>query len=69
MRARHMFVDVPCGKAETIRQLAGPIKFSKTPYEYKFAANPIGHDTQDILSSLGYSPDQIAGLRGKKVIA
>lgn len=69
MRARHMFVDVPCGKAGTIRQLAGPIKFSKTPYEYKFAANPIGHDTQDILSSLGYSPDQIAGLRGKKVIA
>ncbi|WP_329933845.1 CaiB/BaiF CoA-transferase family protein [Slackia isoflavoniconvertens] len=58
--ARKMFVDVPVeGSGVTIKQLASPIKFSATPNVYRFAANPVGHDTEDVLRSLGYAPEEI----------
>lgn len=60
VNAREMFVNVPVENSnETIKQLASPIKFSETPNTYRFAANPVGKDTNDVLISLGYNPKDI----------
>jgi alpha-methylacyl-CoA racemase len=69
INARDMIVDVPFDDGVVNRQMASPIKFSGTPYEYKFAGRPIGYDTQDVLEKLGYSADERAALKEKGVIA
>lgn len=61
--ARNMMVEVPFEDGSgTVKQLADPIKFSGTPYEYKFAGNPIGHDTDTVLAAAGYSEEEIQKL-------
>ena len=62
--ARGMFPDVPLPQAQgkTVKQLGCPIKLSASPVEYKHAGYPEGWDTDEILSGLGYSADEIADM-------
>ena len=70
LTSRGMFVDVPFSTGEgSMRQLGGAIKFSRTPYEYKFAGNPMGFDTDAVLEKLGYSDVDIRGLRSDGIVA
>ena len=49
--------------------LTGPAaKFSRTPTKIRSPARPVGADNDTLLSSLGYSSDDLAGLRDKGVI-
>ena len=59
-----MFPDVPLPQAQgkTVKQLGCPIKLSASPVEYKHAGYPEGWDTDEILSGLGYSADEIADM-------
>lgn len=69
--ARGMFVDVPVEGVPgmSVKQIASPIKFSETPNEYKFIANPVGYDTDEVLLGLGYESAQIAEMREAGVFA
>lgn len=42
-----------------IKQMGCPIALSVTPPEYRHAGYPEGYHTEEILSGLGYSPEEI----------
>ena len=46
-----------------IKVLNNPIKLSETPAGIKNKAPALGEDTESILDTLGYSPEQIAALK------
>jgi formyl-CoA transferase len=66
--AREMVRDVEHPTAGTI-QILGPVaKLSQTPAQVFRAPPPLGSDSKDILSALGYTPEQITGLETNGVI-
>jgi alpha-methylacyl-CoA racemase len=58
-QARQMIVDVPLPDGKTVRQIAHPIKFSKTSPQYRFAGVPAGTHNREILLGIGYTENQI----------
>jgi crotonobetainyl-CoA:carnitine CoA-transferase CaiB-like acyl-CoA transferase len=48
--------------------LGNPIKLSETPATLRTPAPELGHHTDTVLGSLGYSPGDIAGLRARGVV-
>lgn len=66
--ARELLVDVPKPDGSTQRQLASPIKFSKTPASYAFIGTELGSHTDEVLSEHGFAKDDIAALRKKGAI-
>ncbi len=59
VKERGLVVDVGLPDGGKVRQLACPIKFSKTPPEYRQAGAPPGVHTKDVLLELGYSEEEI----------
>ncbi|NOZ84083.1 MAG: CoA transferase [Epsilonproteobacteria bacterium] len=57
---RKMVVDVPMSNGKKVRQIANPIKFSKTPQEYKYAGvfSKTEH-TKEVLKEIGYKEKEI----------
>ncbi|HOU78864.1 MAG TPA: CoA transferase, partial [Syntrophales bacterium] len=56
--------DMPAGGAggapsATVRQLANPVKFSRTPVAYPFAGVKTGTHNREVLMGLGYTEAQI----------
>jgi crotonobetainyl-CoA:carnitine CoA-transferase CaiB-like acyl-CoA transferase len=45
-----------------------PINFSKMPNRTQQAAPALGEHTEEVLHSLGYTPDQVEELKRAKVI-
>lgn len=68
-QARGMVVDVPLASGKTVQQIASPIKFSGSQPHYPSGGTAIGKDTEQILSKLGYSPEEIADLKEQGGIA
>lgn len=68
IRARNMLVDVPRPAGGTQRQLASPLRFSVTPPSYRRTGAELGQDTDEVLRSLDYSEEAIAGLRKAGVV-
>lgn len=58
-------VDHPEGK---VKQVGHPIKFSKTPAQIRMLPPKLGEHTEEILTSLGYSPGEIEELRKEGVV-
>jgi alpha-methylacyl-CoA racemase len=56
---REMLVEVSLPTGGTVRQLANPIKFSKTKPLYRWAGSGPGVQTAEVLRSLGYTDDEI----------
>ena len=48
--------------------VGSPVRMSKTPVSYRRAPPALGQDNADILREIGYSEEQLASLRNKKVI-
>ncbi|MFQ5407171.1 MAG: CaiB/BaiF CoA transferase family protein [Anaerolineales bacterium] len=62
-RARDMLVDVPRADGALQRQIANPLKFSRSRPEYRFTGAPVGAHTDAILAEAGYSEAEIQSLR------
>lgn len=67
--ARDMLVDIPHPLNPDFRMVGSPLKLSDTPVEYTRAPPMLGEDTDAVLARAGLSPDRIAELRSRGVIA
>lgn len=68
-KEREMIIKVKDQHAEkNIDQIACPIKFSESKAQYRHTGVPLGNDTVEILTSLGYSEQTIADLRKNRII-
>ncbi|WP_206458133.1 CaiB/BaiF CoA transferase family protein [Anaerovorax sp. IOR16] len=69
-KAREMVVDVslPIGEGKSIKQLGTAIKLSECPIEYKHGGYPLGHHTNSVLTSLGFTEDEIKEMVQDEII-
>ena len=51
-----------------VKQVGISVKLSETPGQIRFLAAPLGAHTEEILTSLGFSQEKIAELRGAGAI-
>ncbi len=70
IKSRNMIVDLPLNsdRSKAIKQLGSPIKMTESPVEYKHIGFQRGHHTDEILSELGYSQEQILNFRNSNTI-
>jgi formyl-CoA transferase len=69
VRHRDMLVEVEHPTAGSLRMAGIPVKFSATPASVRLPPPLLGQHTNEVLSSwLGINNDEIAVLKGKKVI-
>jgi len=61
-------VEVSHPKLGKFRILNQPVKLSRTPAEIKTATPELGAHTEEILSEIGFSKDQIKELRSKGAV-
>ena len=66
--ARKMVIDTDHPKLGKIKNVASPIKLSRTPLEIRNVAPKVGEHTKEVLGSLGYTADEIREFRKKKLI-
>lgn len=66
--AREMIVTQNHPKLGTVKNLASPIKMSRTPATIRTFAPELGENNEEILKSLNYSDDQISHFKDKGVI-
>ncbi len=67
-RAREMMVEIEHPVEGTVKGLGIPIKLSETPGEIRRPAPLLGEHTEETLIRLGYSKEEIADLRERRVI-
>ncbi|MED4582809.1 CaiB/BaiF CoA-transferase family protein [Brevibacillus choshinensis] len=68
VRHREMLVEVDHPVAGKIKQIGFPIKFSRTPGEWRNHAPLLGEHTAIMLTQINYSPEQIEKLKEQGVI-
>jgi crotonobetainyl-CoA:carnitine CoA-transferase CaiB-like acyl-CoA transferase len=68
LRHREMFIEVEHPKAGRLKLIGMPIKLSETPEKISSPPPLLGQHTEEILRWLGYSLEEIRGLREKDVI-
>jgi len=59
---------LPHSRLNEVRTLGNPISFSQTPAREERSAPLLGEDTDSILHSLGYKPEEVKEFREKKII-
>ncbi|HYM59159.1 MAG TPA: CaiB/BaiF CoA-transferase family protein [Solirubrobacteraceae bacterium] len=71
VRAREMVVELDQpGAEQTIRLLGLPVKLSRTPGDPARAPGPaLGQDTDAVLASVGYTPEEITRLKRDGAVA
>jgi alpha-methylacyl-CoA racemase len=62
VRAREMVVELDQPELGAIRQLAPPVKLSRTPAGIQRPAPALGEHTAELLSEVGYSDEEIAAM-------
>ncbi|MEW6274107.1 MAG: CaiB/BaiF CoA-transferase family protein [Bacillota bacterium] len=65
---RGMVVEMEHEKAGKVKVLGNPINFSEMPVQYRLPPPLLGRHTEEILSGLGYTAEEIARLRASGVI-
>jgi len=69
LKARELVVDVPRAGRAPQPQIACPIKFSAGLPAPRHVGAALGAHTEQVLGELGYSAEQIAALKTRKVVA
>lgn len=69
LRAREMFVELEHAKFGKITQAGISMKLSETPGRFRSFGASAGQHTDDILSALGYTEEEMKTLRDKAVVA
>ncbi len=67
-QAREMMVEMDHPVEGTVNGLGIPVKLSETPGEIRHAAPLLGEHTEKTLTELGYSEEEIADLRERKIV-
>ncbi|HEX9578121.1 MAG TPA: CaiB/BaiF CoA-transferase family protein [Myxococcales bacterium] len=68
LKARSFFVDAPHTKLGPVRQVASPMRLSRTPARISRAGPLLGEHSAEVLRELGHSPEEIRRLAEAKVI-
>ncbi len=63
-----MVVEMNHPKFGKIKNIASPIKYSRTPLEIRGLAPTLGQNTKMILKNLGYSDEDFRDFRKKGII-
>ncbi|MFO8010718.1 MAG: CoA transferase [Dehalococcoidia bacterium] len=65
---REMLIELEHPRFGKMKQIGFPIKFSDTPWQVTSPASRLGEHTSEILSEMGYSQEEIEGLRSTRAI-
>ena len=68
IKARDMVIEMDHPKLGKIRNIASPIKYSRTPLKIRSFAPKIGQNTKELLRNLGYSDEKIRDLIKKGIV-
>lgn len=68
LRHRELFQNLEHPRHGPIRQVGFPVKFSATPARMESPPPDLGEHTDEVLSRLGYSGEEIAGFRKDGVV-
>lgn len=68
LAAREMFLEIDDPGIGIYRNMANPVKMSRTPAALKNGSPLLGQDTDHILAELGYSAEQIVSLHENQVV-
>jgi crotonobetainyl-CoA:carnitine CoA-transferase CaiB-like acyl-CoA transferase len=68
LQARGFVMELPHASAGALRLLASPLHLSDTPATYRLPPPRLGEHTDQVLGELGYSTDDIAGLRARGAV-
>lgn len=69
IQERECVVLVPGGNGIAVPQLASPIRYSRTPAEYRHIGVPTGKDSVPILQKLGYTAEKIKEFESSGVLS
>lgn len=68
VKAREMIIEVEHPNVNNLKMPGFPVKLSETPASLKKYPPLLGEHTEEILNELGFSTEQIEGLKRKRVI-
>jgi crotonobetainyl-CoA:carnitine CoA-transferase CaiB-like acyl-CoA transferase len=63
-----MFFDVEHPIIGRMKNIGYPVKFSRTPQQFRSAAPWLGQHTTDVLTELGYAANQIDALFADSIV-
>lgn len=65
--ARNMIVELDHPKLGKVKNIASPIKYSRTPLKIRSLAPKIGEHTKEVLSGLNYTDEEIREFKRSKI--
>jgi len=65
---RGMTIELPHPLAQTVRLVASPMKFTRTPVQYRRAPPLLGEHTDEVLREMGLGAQEIAALRNSRIL-
>jgi crotonobetainyl-CoA:carnitine CoA-transferase CaiB-like acyl-CoA transferase len=68
IQAREMFFDVEHPIIGKMKNIGYPVKFSRTPQQFRSAAPWLGQHSADVLHELGYPADEIESMFSEAVV-
>jgi alpha-methylacyl-CoA racemase len=68
IQARDMVVEVTAANNKSIKQIASPIKFSRSKAKYNFTGCKVGSHNQEVLSELGITENEYLQLKADGVL-